>query len=89
MEEHFNRVELLWHRIIACENELTECSKMWVEYMNKFDSFCVWIERLKRKVREAEQEVDNMAEKEDGDLSDKIILLGLNYFTPFRWDGNW
>ena len=54
VKEHFNRVES-WHKIIAGVNELTECSKPWVEFMDKFNSFCVWIERLERKVREAEQ----------------------------------
>ena len=87
VKEHFNRVELLWHRIIAGVNELTECLKPWVEFTDKFDSFCVWIERLERNVREAEQEVDNMAEEEGGDLSDKIVLFKVNSFAAFRRDG--
>ena len=87
VKEHFNRVELLWHSIIAGVNELTECLKPWVEFTDKFDSFCVWIERLERNVREAEQEVDNMAEEEGGDLSDKIVLFKVNSFAAFRRDG--
>ena len=87
VKEHFNRVESLWHRIISGVNELTERSKPWVEFTDKFDSFCVWIERLERKVREAEQEVDNMAEEEGGDLSDKIVLFKVNSFATFRQAG--
>ena len=87
VKEHFNRVESLWHRIIAGVNELTERSKLWVEFKDKFDSFCVWIERLERKVREVEQKVDNMAEEEGGNLSDKIVLCKVNYFAAFIWDG--
>ena len=87
VKEHFNRVVSLWHRIIAGVNELTERSKSWVEFTDKFDSFCVWIERLERKIREVEQEVDNMAEEEGGNLSDKIVLFKVNYFAAFRRDG--
>ena len=87
VKEHFNRVESLWHRIIAGVNELTERSNLWVEFKDKFDSFCVWIERLERKVREVEQKVDNMAEEEGGNLSDKIVLCKVNYFAAFIWDG--
>ena len=86
VKEHFNRVESLWQRIIAGMNKLMERSKPWVEFTKKFDSFCVSIERLERKVREAEA-VDNMAEEEGGDLSEKIVLFKVNYFAAFRRDG--
>jgi len=79
VKERFDRLESAWHRIIAEVDELAECSKPWVEFTDKFDSFCVWIERLERKVREGEQEVDNMAEEEGGDLSDKIVLFKVSW----------
>ena len=48
VKEHINRVESLWHMIIAGMNEVMECSKLWVKFTDMFDNFCVWIERLER-----------------------------------------
>ena len=38
----------------------------------------MWIKRLERKVEEAEQEVGNMAEEDDGELSGTIVLFKVN-----------
>lgn len=71
----FTRVQTLWHRIMSSVDELIGCSKPWAEFTDRLDEFCVWIQRLEKKVQNGEDEVAAMAEVEGGDLSDRIVLF--------------
>lgn len=75
----YTRVETSWHKMDGGITELFKRSKPWVDFTDRFDEFCVWISRLEKKVQNGEREVDEMAEVDGGDLSDKIVLFKVGY----------